>query len=130
MSYALQTLWHERNRYASGVLAVTFSAVLIATNTTIQRPNLGNARHAGEAGGLSGAPLKPLALAALRALRSELGPDYPLVGVGGIFSGADAAERRAAGADLVQLYTGFIYRGPALVAECSKFLLRGAAAGR
>jgi dihydroorotate dehydrogenase len=100
---------------------------LIATNTTIQRPGLGRARLATEAGGLSGAPLKPLALDALRLLRAELGADFPLVGVGGILSGADAAERRAAGAQLVQLYTGFIYRGPALVAECSKFLLRGAA---
>jgi len=93
---------------------------LIATNTTIQRPGLGEARHAGEAGGLSGAPLKPLALAALRELRRELGADYPLVGVGGILSGADAAERRQAGADLVQIYTGFIYRGPALIGECSR----------
>lgn len=103
---------------------------LIATNTTVQRPGLGEARHAAEAGGLSGAPLKPLALAALQALRSELGRDYPLVGVGGILSGTDAAERRAAGADLVQIYTGFIYRGPALIGECSKFLLRGAPALR
>jgi dihydroorotate dehydrogenase len=98
---------------------------LIATNTTTQRPGLGEARHAGEAGGLSGAPLKPLARAALRELRSELGPEYPLIGVGGIVSGADAAERRQAGADLVQIYTGFIYRGPALIAECSKALARG-----
>jgi dihydroorotate dehydrogenase len=103
---------------------------LIATNTTIQRPGLGDARHAAEAGGLSGAPLRPLALAALRALRAELGAGYPLVGVGGIVSAADAGERRAAGADLVQLYTGFIYRGPPLIGECSKFLLRGAAAGQ
>ena len=103
---------------------------LIATNTTIQRPGLDGVRHADEAGGLSGAPLKPLALAAMRALRSELGAGYPLVGVGGILEGPDAAERRAAGADLVQVYTGFIYRGPALIGECSKFLLRGAAALR
>jgi len=115
----------------SGALARELGADgLIATNTTVQRPGLEGARHAGEAGGLSGAPLKPLALAALRALRSELGPDYPLVGVGGIFSGADAAERRAAGADLVQVYTGFIYRGPVLIGECSKFLLQAPAAGR
>jgi dihydroorotate dehydrogenase len=103
---------------------------IIATNTTIQRPGLEGVARAAEAGGLSGAPLKPLALEALAALRGELGPEYPLVGVGGIFSGADAAERRAAGADLVQIYTGFIYRGPALIAECSKFLLHGADAGR
>jgi dihydroorotate dehydrogenase len=103
---------------------------LIATNTTIQRPGVEGAAHAGESGGLSGAPLKPLALAALRSLRAELGPDYPLVGVGGILSGADAAERRQAGADLVQVYTGFIYRGPALIAESAKFLLHGSLAAR
>jgi len=95
---------------------------LIATNTTIQRPGLDGTPRAAESGGLSGAPLKPLALEALRALRSELGADYPLIGVGGILSGADARERRDAGADLVQIYTGFIYRGPELIAECSKAL--------
>ncbi|MGH8442439.1 MAG: quinone-dependent dihydroorotate dehydrogenase [Nevskiaceae bacterium] len=93
---------------------------LIATNTTIQRPGVDGALHAAEAGGLSGAPLKPLALQALRVLRGELGADYPLVGVGGIVSGADARERRAAGADLVQIYTGFIYQGPPLIAECAR----------
>ena len=103
---------------------------LIATNTTIQRPGLDGARHANEAGGLSGTPLKPLALAALRTLRRELGADFPLIGVGGILDGADAAERRDAGADLVQVYTGFIYRGPELIAECSRALLRSAAAVR
>jgi dihydroorotate dehydrogenase len=95
---------------------------IIATNTTIQRPGLEGEPHAGVAGGLSGAPLKPLALSALKALRAELGPEFPLVGVGGILSGADAAERRAAGADLVQLYTGFIYRGPGLIAESARAL--------
>ena len=96
---------------------------LIATNTTIERPGLEGEAHAKEAGGLSGAPLKPLALAALRQLRRELGADFPLVGVGGILSGADAAERRAAGADLIQIYTGFIYKGPPLVRECARSLL-------
>jgi len=103
---------------------------LIATNTTIGRPGLDGVRHAGEAGGLSGAPLKPLALAALRTLRQALGRDFPLIGLGGILTGADAAERRDAGADLVQIYTGFIYRGPELVAECSSALLRAGAAVR
>jgi dihydroorotate dehydrogenase len=99
---------------------------LIATNTTIQRPGLKGVPRAAEPGGLSGAPLRPLALAALRSLRAQLGPDFPLLGVGGILSGGDAAERRAAGADLVQIYTGFIYRGPALVAECARALLPAA----
>lgn len=96
---------------------------LIATNTTIQRPKLDGEPKAAESGGLSGAPLRPLALEALRHLRRELGPNFPLVGVGGILSGADAAERRKAGADLVQIYTGFIYRGPPLVRECARSLL-------
>ena len=60
----------------------------------------------------------------MNALRAELGADYPLVGVGGIAGGADAAERRAAGADLLQVYTGFIYRGPELIAEASRAVLR------
>ncbi len=109
----------------TGALACELGADgLIATNTTIQRPGLEGARQAGEAGGLSGAPLKPLALAAVKALRAELGPGYPLVGVGGIAGGADAVERRAAGADLLQVYTGFIYRGPELIAEASRAVLR------
>ena len=100
---------------------------LIATNTTIQRPGLDGVAAAAEQGGLSGAPLRPLALQALRTLRAAVGPDFPLIGVGGILGGADARARREAGADLVQIYTGFIYRGPALVAECATALLPAAA---
>ena len=96
---------------------------LIATNTTVQRPGLETEAGAQETGGLSGAPLKPLATAALLALRKALGGGFPLIGVGGILSGADAQERRAAGADLVQVYTGLIYRGPGLVAEIAQALL-------
>ena len=77
---------------------------------------------AAEAGGLSGAPLRPLATRTLRELRRRVGPDFPLIGVGGILDAADALERREAGADLVQIYTGFIYRGPALIAECARTL--------
>ncbi|MBI3171650.1 MAG: quinone-dependent dihydroorotate dehydrogenase [Hydrocarboniphaga effusa] len=100
---------------------------LIATNTTVQRPGVESDPAAGEAGGLSGAPLKPLATAALAALRKTLGGGFPLIGVGGIQSGADAQDRRRAGADLVQVYTGLIYRGPALVAEIAQALLPKAA---
>ena len=100
---------------------------LIATNTTIQRPGLERVATAAEQGGLSGAPLRPLALAALATLRKAVGPDFPLIGVGGILDGADALARREAGADLVQIYTGFIYRGPGLVAECARALLPPAA---
>lgn len=93
---------------------------LIATNTTISRPGLEAEPLAAQTGGLSGAPLLPLATETLRRLRQKLGPDFVLVGVGGIGSGADARLKRGAGADLVQVYTGFIYRGPALIAECAR----------
>jgi dihydroorotate dehydrogenase len=91
---------------------------VIATNTTVSREGVEGLPHAQEAGGLSGAPLRPRALAVLRTLAARLGGEIPVIGVGGIMSGADAAERFAAGAALVQLYTGLIYRGPELVGEC------------
>jgi len=87
---------------------------VIATNTTVTRPTVGD-RHADEAGGLSGAPLHGMALDVVRKLRARLGAGFPIIGVGGIMSGADARAMASAGADLVQLYTGLIYRGPALV---------------
>ncbi|ROH91059.1 quinone-dependent dihydroorotate dehydrogenase [Stagnimonas aquatica] len=95
---------------------------LIATNTTLSRSAVAGHRYAAEAGGLSGAPLRARAEQVLRGLRAAAGPDFPLIGVGGIDSGEDALARRAAGADLVQVYTGFIYRGPALVTECARAL--------
>jgi dihydroorotate dehydrogenase len=95
---------------------------IIATNTTITRPGLADVAQASEAGGLSGQPLRPLAEQALRAVRAAVGAEYPLIGVGGILSGQDARARREAGADLVQIYTGFIYRGPELIRECAAAL--------
>ena len=95
---------------------------LIATNTTVTRPGLDNERLATEVGGLSGAPLRALADDVLARLRQRVGADFPLIGVGGILSGNDAAAKRRAGADLVQIYSGFIYRGPALIAECAAAL--------
>lgn len=95
---------------------------LIATNTTITRPGLEQEALSQQAGGLSGAPLKPLAEATLKKLRKEIGPDFTLVGVGGIMSGADAKARLSAGANLIQIYTGFIYGGPGLVGECARAL--------
>lgn len=92
---------------------------LIATNTTLDRSAVQQHALAGETGGLSGAPLKTRAQQVLKKLRSELGADFPLIGVGGIVSAGDARERFEAGADLLQIYTGFIYRGPALIAECA-----------
>ncbi len=93
---------------------------LVLTNTTIARPGLEGHPLAGEAGGLSGPPLRPLAEAVLRAMRVRLGARAVLIGVGGICSAEDARARFAAGADLIQLYTGLIYRGPALIADCSR----------
>jgi dihydroorotate dehydrogenase len=97
---------------------------VIATNTTIARDGVEGLPHAAEAGGLSGAPLVPRALATLRTLAAALDGALPVIAVGGILSGDDARERIAAGASLVQLYTGLIYRGPALVAECVNALTR------
>ena len=95
---------------------------LIATNTTLAREAVAGHVHATEAGGLSGAPLTARATSVLRQLRAAAGEGFPLIGVGGISSAADAGERRAAGADLVQVYTGFIYQGTALVRDCAQAL--------
>ena len=95
-----------------------FDAV-IATNTSVSRDGVEGLPHAAEQGGLSGAPIKARATSVLAALAKELAGEIPLIGAGGILSGADATEKIAAGASLVQLYTGLIYRGPALVAECA-----------
>jgi dihydroorotate dehydrogenase len=91
---------------------------VIATNTTIARTAVQGHRHAHEAGGLSGAPLMGQSTLVLRRLRTRLPESIPLVGVGGILSGADAVAKMAAGASLVQCYTGLVYRGPELVGEC------------
>ncbi|MGH8540585.1 MAG: quinone-dependent dihydroorotate dehydrogenase, partial [Stenotrophobium sp.] len=95
---------------------------LIATNTTVTRPGLEREPLAVEQGGLSGAPLRELADGTLRKLRAATGPDFILIGVGGITRGEHARAKREAGADLVQIFTGFIYRGPELVAECARAL--------
>jgi len=91
---------------------------VIATNTTVGRFGLEGVRHAEEAGGLSGAPLMGKSTLVLRRLRTRLPEHIPMIGVGGILAGADAATKAAAGATLVQMYTGLVYRGPALIAEC------------
>ena len=104
-----------------GIAAVLLDAQidgLICTNTTVDRSAVAGARLAGEAGGLSGRPLMTKATAVLRGMAQRLGGKVPLIGVGGITRGADAAEKFAAGASLVQFYSGMIYRGPALIGEC------------
>jgi dihydroorotate dehydrogenase len=95
---------------------------VIATNTTVSRDAVQGLPHATETGGLSGQPVFQASNQVIARLRAALGAGYPIIGVGGVMSGADAAAKRAAGADLVQVYTGLIYRGPALVPECARAL--------
>lgn len=89
----------------------------IATNTTLDRSQVQGLKYADEAGGLSGLPVQHKSTAVLRQLRSQLGKDFPVIGVGGIDSLDAAREKLDAGADLLQLYTGFIYKGPDLIKE-------------
>ena len=93
---------------------------LIATNTTISRAEIKGLPHADEQGGLSGAPVKEKANHVLAAFRAALPREIALIGTGGITEGEDAAEKIRLGADLVQFYTGFVYRGPDLVSDCLK----------
>lgn len=102
---------------ADAVLRFRFDG-LIATNTSVSREGVEGLTHAGEAGGLSGAPILERSTRVLASFRERLGGKAALIGAGGILSGADARRKADAGADLVQLYTGLIYRGPALVREC------------
>jgi dihydroorotate dehydrogenase len=95
---------------------------VIATNTTLSRSGVSDLPNGDEAGGLSGAPLRDQSTLIIRALAAELQNSLPIIGVGGILSGADAAEKIAAGASLVQLYSGLIYRGPTLVEACCQAL--------
>jgi dihydroorotate dehydrogenase len=97
---------------------------VIATNTTLSRDAVAGLPHADEAGGLSGAPVREASNRVIAQLRAALGKDFPIIGVGGILSAADATAKIAAGADVVQIYTGLIYRGPALVREAAQALLR------
>ncbi|MCU0755695.1 MAG: quinone-dependent dihydroorotate dehydrogenase [Xanthomonadales bacterium] len=105
----------ELDAIALAVEVSGFNGV-ICTNTTLDRSVVATHRHGAEAGGLSGAPVFGKSTEILGGLRQRL-PGIALIGVGGICAGADAAAKIAAGADLVQFYTGFIYRGPALIAE-------------
>jgi dihydroorotate dehydrogenase len=97
---------------------------VIATNTTISREAVQGLAHAGETGGLSGRPVFEASNRVIRLLRAALGSNYPIIGVGGVLSGEDARTKIAAGADLVQIYTGLIYKGPALVADCARAMSR------
>ena len=95
---------------------------VIATNTTISREAVKGLPHAEETGGLSGKPVFEASNRVIAQLRAALGAGFPIIGVGGVFSGEDAVAKIRAGADLVQIYTGLIYRGPALVDEAARAL--------
>jgi dihydroorotate dehydrogenase len=92
---------------------------VVATNTTLSRDAVKGLEHAEEAGGLSGAPVREASNQVIRQLRAALGPKFPIIGVGGILSADDAVEKIRAGADVVQMYTGLIYKGPQLVKDCA-----------
>jgi len=95
---------------------------VIATNTTLARDAVSGLPHAEEMGGLSGSPVLEGSNRVIRGLRAALGKDFPIIGVGGILSGHDAISKIEAGANVVQIYTGLIYKGPALVTEVASAL--------
>jgi dihydroorotate dehydrogenase len=95
---------------------------VIATNTTVSRAGVAGLRHAGESGGLSGAPLRDASTAVIRKLARVLDGALPIIGAGGVMGADDARAKLAAGASLVQVYTGLIYRGPQLIGEILRAL--------
>lgn len=113
----------ELPRIADALLKHEIDAV-IATNTTVARDEVAGLPHAEEPGGLSGAPLAARSTEVVRLLARHLRGALPVIGVGGVMSGEDAVAKIAAGAALVQLYTGIIYRGPGLVGECRRAILQ------
>ena len=115
-------LSHDAIRDVARLLAMHQCDGVVATNTTLARDGVAGLPHADETGGLSGAPLREKATAVIRTLARALDGALPIIGVGGILSAEDAREKVAAGASLVQIYTGLIYRGPQLIADCVKAL--------
>lgn len=118
-------LTNEQLKDIVEILQVTKTDGVIATNTTISREGLTTSKEEIMRianGGLSGAPLKQKSTDVIRFLRKELGPSYPIIGVGGIMTPEDALEKFDAGANLIQLYTGFIYEGPSLIKEINQRL--------
>lgn len=109
-----------------GVIAATLKRHgmdgVIATNTTLSRDAVRDQAHAEETGGLSGAPVLAMSNRIITQLRAALGKGYPIVGVGGVMSAADAVSKIRAGADVVQIYTGLIYKGPSLVKQAATLI--------
>jgi len=95
---------------------------VIATNTTLSRDAVKGLAHAEETGGLSGAPVLAMSNRIITQLRAALGQGFPIIGVGGVMSADDAVSKIRAGADLVQIYTGLIYKGPALVKQAATLI--------
>ena len=95
---------------------------VIATNTTLSRDAVRDQAHADEAGGLSGAPVLAMSNRVIAQLRGALGHGYPIIGVGGVMSAEDAVSKIRAGADVIQIYTGLIYTGPALVKQAAELI--------
>lgn len=114
---------HEMNAIA-GVVARVAPDGLIVSNTTVTRPGVESQPQAGETGGLSGAPLFALSTQRLAQMRQRVGPDLPIIGVGGVHSSASALAKFRAGANAIQLYTGLIYEGFGLIAEIKAGLLK------
>jgi dihydroorotate dehydrogenase len=107
----------EQVQEIAGLLMQHHIDAVVATNTTLSREAVKGLQYAEETGGLSGAPVRDASTQVIRQLSQVLQGQIPIIGVGGILSGADAAEKIAAGASLVQLYSGLIYRGPRLIHE-------------
>ncbi len=113
---------HEQIEKIAELLIKYQINAVIATNTTIARDTVSHLEHGQETGGLSGAPVKYASDQVIQALAKTLGGTVPIIGVGGILNGQDAKDKINAGASLVQLYSGLIYKGPALISECAKAL--------
>ncbi len=110
-------LTDEEILHIAGLLLEFSIDGVIATNTTIARDHVQDHKHGNEAGGLSGAPVKNSSTRVVKGLAEELNGKLPIIAAGGIFSGNDALEKLAAGASLVQIYSGLIYKGPQLIEE-------------
>ncbi|MFM9993272.1 MAG: quinone-dependent dihydroorotate dehydrogenase [Burkholderiaceae bacterium] len=113
----IQSVSHTLLRHVDTSSAQSWG--IIATNTTIDKQTVQHLEHAQETGGLSGSPVFEKSNRIIQQLRQTLDAQIPIIGVGGILSGADAVAKIKAGADLVQIYTGLIYKGPALITECA-----------
>jgi len=115
-------LEHEQVKEIADLLVEHKIDGVIATNTTLSRQMVQGMKNAGEAGGLSGAPVRQKSTLVIQQLSQRLQGALPIIGVGGILCGADAVEKIAAGADLVQIYSGLIYKGPKLVHDICRTL--------